>query len=156
MSDMVMPDSIHHPLGDRLIYAAERGVGQTWRATEMMITGFLRILQGRVSLNTLGGPIMIGELAAQAGRAGLEYFLQMMALISINLAIFNLLPIPVLDGGHLMFYAIEAVRRRPLSFRTRQILTYIGLALIIMLMLLAFKNDIQRNWQDMVDWLQGW
>jgi regulator of sigma E protease len=156
MSDMVMPDSIHHPLGDRLIYAAERGVGQTWRATEMMVTGFLRILQGRVSLNTLGGPIMIGELAAQAGRAGLEYFLQMMALISINLAIFNLLPIPVLDGGHLMFYAIEAVRRRPLSFRTRQILTYIGLALIIMLMLLAFKNDIQRNWQDMVDWLQGW
>lgn len=156
MSDMVMPDSIAHPLGDRLIYAAERGVGQTWRATEMMVTGFLRILQGRVSLNTLGGPIMIGELAAQAGRAGLEYFLQMMALISINLAIFNLLPIPILDGGHLMFYAIEAVRRRPLSFRTRQILTYIGLALIIMLMLLAFKNDIQRNWQDMVDWLQGW
>lgn len=156
ISDLVMPDRVAFPFFDRMGYAAERGVTKTWEVTNMMVMGFARIVQGRVSLDTLGGPIMIGELAARAGRAGLEYFLQMMALISINLAIFNLLPIPVLDGGHLMFYAIEAIRRKPLSFRTRQILTYIGLALIVMLMVLAFKNDIERNWQDFVDWLNAW
>jgi len=155
LSDLVMPDDESFPIVDRAIYGAERGLQKTWEVGKMMVVGIVRIMQGRVSLDTVGGPIMIGELAAQAGRAGPEYFLQMMALISINLGIINLLPIPVLDGGHLMFYAIEAVRRRPLSFRTRQIATYIGFAMIVFLMLLAFKNDIERNWQDFVDWLNS-
>ena len=155
-SDRVMPDDINVPLTDRFTHGVEQGIEQTWRVTEITATGLLRLLQGRISFKTVGGPIMIGELAAQAGRAGLEFFLQMMALISINLGIINLLPIPVLDGGHLMFYAIEAVRRRPLSFRTRQIATYIGFAIIVFLMLMAFKNDIERNWQDFVQWLNSW
>jgi len=155
LSDLVMPEDEPFPLFQRAAYGAERGVEKTWEVGHMMVMGLIRMMQGRVSLDTVGGPIMIGELAAQAGRAGLEYFLQMMALISINLGIINLLPIPVLDGGHLMFYAIEAVRRRPLSFRTRQIATYIGFAIIVLLMLLAFKNDIERNWQDFVEWLNN-
>lgn len=155
LSDLVMPEDEPFPFFERAAYGAERGVEKTWEVGHMMVMGLVRMMQGRVSLDTVGGPIMIGELAAQAGRAGPEYFLQMMALISINLGIINLLPIPVLDGGHLMFYAIEAVRRRPLSFRTRQIATYIGFAIIVLLMLLAFKNDIERNWQDFVEWLNS-
>ena len=104
---------------------------------------------------SLGGPILIGELAAQAGEAGIEPFLRMMALISINLAIFNLVPIPVLDGGQLTLFAMEAVKRGPLSYRTRQIAAYIGFTLIVMLMLLAFKNDIERNWDRIVETIQG-
>jgi regulator of sigma E protease len=154
-SDLVMPDQVSFPLVPRLAYAAERSVQQTYEIGQTIVMGFVRMAQGRVSLDTVGGPIMIGELAAKAGRAGFGYFLHMMALISINLAILNLLPIPVLDGGHLMFYAIEAVRRRPLSFRTRQILTYIGFAIVVFLMILAFKNDIQRNWGDFVLWLES-
>ncbi len=154
-SDLVMPDRVDFPLIPRIGYAAERSVEQTYEIGQTIAMGFVRMAQGRVSLDTVGGPIMIGELAAKAGRAGFGYFMHMMALISINLAILNLLPIPVLDGGHLMFYAIEAIRRRPLSFRTRQILTYIGFAIVVFLMLLAFKNDIQRNWGDFVQWLES-
>ena len=155
-SDRVMPDDISVPFGQRLAFAARDGVEKTWQFTEMTATALLRLVQGRISLDTLGGPIMIGELAAQAGRAGAEQFFRMMALISINLGLINLAPIPVLDGGHLMFYAIEAVRRRPLSYRTRQIATYIGFAIVVFLMLLAFKNDIQYNWQSFVEWLEAW
>ncbi|MFB6262479.1 MAG: RIP metalloprotease RseP [Bradymonadaceae bacterium] len=154
-NDMVMPDRVRVPLLTRLEHGVRRSVSRTWELTSMMVTGLLRLAQGRVSLDTVGGPIMIGELAAQAGRAGFEYFFQMMALISINLAIINLLPIPVLDGGHLMFYAVEAVRRRPLSFRTRQILTYIGFVLIVLLMLYATKNDIERYWHQWMERLSG-
>jgi regulator of sigma E protease len=79
----------------------------------------------------------------------------MMALISINLAVINLLPIPVLDGGHLVLYALEAIKRGPLSYRTRQIAAYIGFVIIVFLMIFAFKNDIERNWEDIVQWLNN-
>ena len=96
---------------------------------------------------------MIFDIAAKAGRQGLDEFLWMMALISINLGLINLLPIPVLDGGHLMLFAIEAIKRKELSQRTRQIAYYIGFSIIVLLMLLAFKNDIERYWQDFASWL---
>ncbi|MEM1350549.1 MAG: site-2 protease family protein, partial [Myxococcota bacterium] len=68
---------------------------------------------------------------------------------------FNLLPIPILDGGQLTLFAIEAIKRGPISFRTRQIAAYIGFAMIVMIMILAFKNDIERNWDSIVEWVSA-
>jgi regulator of sigma E protease len=153
ISDRLAPEQIAFPFFPRMAYAATSSVEQTVDFCELMVMGFVRMAQGRVSLDNLGGPIMIGELAAEAGKAGWQPFLQMMALISINLAIINLLPIPVLDGGHLLLYTLEAIKRGPLSYRTRQIAAYIGIAIIIFLMVLAFKNDIERNWDRIAEWL---
>lgn len=150
--DAVLPDEVPFPFFTRLVHASVEGVTQTGNFCKIMLVGFLRMAQGRVSMESIGGPIMIGELAGQAGRAGWEPFLQMMALISINLAVINLLPIPVLDGGHLLLFALEAIKRGPLSYRTRQIAAYIGFTLIIFLMIFAFKNDIERNWHRVVEY----
>jgi len=92
----------------------------------------------------LGGPIMIGQLAGAMARAGIDPFLAFMALISINLAVLNLLPIPVLDGGQFLFLVAEGVLRRPLSLKLRERLTAVGLVMILMLMSLAFWNDLSR------------
>ncbi len=149
--DGVLPDEIHHPIVQRFGHSARTGVEQTWDFTKMMMVGLVRLAQGRISTESIGGPIMIGELAAEAGHAGIEPFLRMLALISINLAIINLLPIPVLDGGRLVLFFLEAIKRGPLSYRTRQIAAYVGLVLIILLMIFAFKNDIERNWYRVVE-----
>lgn len=150
-----MPDDVAFPFGRRIVQAGKTSVSETGEYIKMMVMGLVRMAQGRVGCDSVGGPILIGELAAQAGEAGIEPFLRMMALISINLAIFNLVPIPVLDGGQLALFAIEAIKRGPLSFRTRQIAAYIGFALIVMIMVLAFKNDIERNWDRIVDYISS-
>lgn len=149
------PDDVPLPLGDRFAMAATEGFSRTWRYSRMMVTGIVRLLEGRVSSDTVGGPIMIFDIAARAGKAGWEPFLRMMAIISINLGLVNLLPIPVLDGGYLMLLSIEAVKRKELNARTRQIAYYIGLGMIVMLMLLAFKNDIERYWEDFAQWFNA-
>jgi regulator of sigma E protease len=97
-----------------------------------------------VSTREVGGPIAIGQMAGESVRRGLDQFLGFMALISVNLAVVNLLPIPVLDGGQFLFLLGEAVLRRPLPLKLRQRLTAIGLFLILLLMVLAFSNDIRR------------
>jgi len=86
----------------------------------------------------------VGQISGQVARLGLEPFLSFLALFSMNLAILNLLPIPVLDGGHLLFLAIEGVRRRPLSEQVRHRWTQIGFAVLVALMLLALANDVLR------------
>ncbi len=153
IGDMVKPPEVPFPFTTRVGFAAEYSVRKTGEFIGMTAMGFWRMVQGRVSLDNLGGPIMIGELAAQAGEAGWDKFLEMMALISINLAVLNLLPVPMLDGGHLLLYAIEAIKRGPISFRTRQLTTYIGLTFIACLIILAFKNDIERSWDDIAQWV---
>jgi len=97
-----------------------------------------------VSTREVGGPIAIGMAAGQAASLGISVFLGFMALISVNLAVLNLLPIPVLDGGQVLFLIGEAILRRPLSVKTRERLTIVGLVLIAMLTILAFSNDIRR------------
>jgi regulator of sigma E protease len=97
-----------------------------------------------VPLNTVGGPIMMYQLAGKSAEQGLDSFLNLMAIISINLGVMNLLPIPVLDGFHLLSAAWEGVRRRPIPVRVREVANMVGLALLIMLMLLAVTNDVMR------------
>jgi regulator of sigma E protease len=118
------------------------------QATVTASTQILRtvrgLFSGRISGRTVGGPILIGQLAGESARMGLDTFLGFMALISINLAILNLLPVPVLDGGQFLFLLAEAAIRRPLPVKLRERLTTVGLVLIILLMGLAFSNDFRR------------
>jgi regulator of sigma E protease len=102
------------------------------------------LLSGAVSPKELGGPILIGQIAGQAAALGFEPLLLFMAFLSMNLAVLNLLPIPVLDGGHLVFLILEAVRRKPLSVNVRMRMSQVGLVLLLALMAMAFTNDIVR------------
>lgn len=141
-------ERVSHPAPIR--YAFDKAVGETLDMTRLVLVSIVRLIQGRVSLSSLSGPITIYQVAGQEGRKGTDYFLWAMALISINLGLFNLLPIPALDGGHLMFFVIEAVTRKPLPLRARELAHIIGMAILIGLMLLAFKNDVERRWEGWI------
>lgn len=134
------------PIGNPalLAHAWRRAVRETAEGFEMTFLGFQLLAQGRISMRTLGGPIMIGQLAGMAGREGAAPFLWMMALISINLGLINLFPIPVFDGGHLLLLGAEAVRRRPLSQKLREKLMLAGLAFVLLLMVFVTWNDVSR------------
>jgi regulator of sigma E protease len=123
-------------------------LAEGWTATVSASTQIVRTVRGlftgRISRREVGGPIMIGQLAGESARMGLDPFVAFMALISINLAILNLLPVPVLDGGQFLFLLAEAVIRRPLPLKLRERLTAVGMVLIVLLMGLAFSNDIRR------------
>ncbi|MEO7033596.1 MAG: RIP metalloprotease RseP, partial [Polyangiaceae bacterium] len=129
-----------------LRYAFEKALGQTADVTHFVMVSLVRLIEGRISLKALSGPITIYEVAGEEGRKGADHFIWVMALISINLGLFNLLPIPVLDGGHLLFFAIESVLRRPLPLRMRELAHVVGMAILVGLTLLAFKNDLQKRW----------
>ena len=91
-------------------------------------------------------------MARKTEKHGWPFFFNLMAWLSISLGIINLFPIPILDGGHLFFFAIEAVTRREVPLKIRQIAAYIGLFLILLLMVVVFKNDIARNWDSISNW----
>lgn len=148
--DYLDPPQVPMGIGARWSYAASKSISTTLQGCTVLARGIYLMATGEVSTKSIGGPIMIGAMASKAGKAGIEFFLQMMAFISINLGIINLLPIPMLDGGHLMIFGVEAIKRGPLSMRTRQIISFVGLAIIVFLMLLAFKNDIERYWSELV------
>lgn len=102
------------------------------------------LITQKVPLSTVGGPIMMYQLAAESAEQGLDSFLHLMAIISINLGVMNLLPIPILDGFHLLSAAWEGIRRRPIPVRVREVANMVGLALLVLLMLLVFVNDVNR------------
>jgi regulator of sigma E protease len=135
---------VEHPYPVR--YALSKAVAETVDVTHYILIGMRRLLQGRLSLDTLSGPITIYEVAGEEGRKGTDYFIWVMALVSINLGLFNLLPIPALDGGHLMFLAVEAVLRRPVPLRVREVAHIVGMTIVISLMAVAFKNDLEKRW----------
>ncbi len=124
--------------------ALSESLRQTWEIIHLTVLGVAKMVSGTVSTKELGGPILIAQLAGKTAQQGAGSLLAFIAFISINLAILNFLPIPVLDGGHLLFFTIEAVRRRPVSIRTREIAQQFGLAVILLLMILVFYNDITR------------
>jgi regulator of sigma E protease len=119
-----------------------QAVSTTIRTTRMMIDGLWQIISGRRSLKELGGPLRMAQIAGQQATLGLFEFVQLIAFFSINLGFINLLPIPMLDGGHLVLYSIEAVRRRPASERAVEWAFRGGLAFLLALLLVATFNDL--------------
>ena len=132
-----------------------RSVVMTAEVTRMFLEGLGKLITGEVSRKQLAGPIGIAEIAGNALERGWETYLSIMVLISINLGILNLLPIPILDGGQAVIYAIEGIRRAPLSLRTREIVQQIGLTMLVLLMGLAFWNDLSRHWSRLLDWFSA-
>lgn len=124
--------------------AIVKGVQATWAWTYLTVEGLIRIVQGQLAIDNIGGPILIGKLSGQAASQGMGGLLFLIAILSITLGVMNILPIPVLDGGHLLFFVIEAVLGRPLGLRKREIAQQVGLAMLLLLMVLAFYNDIMR------------
>ncbi|HCL81697.1 MAG TPA: RIP metalloprotease RseP [Nitrospiraceae bacterium] len=117
---------------------------RTWEISELTIIGIIKLIQRIIPADTIGGPILIFQLAEKQASTGPLNFFTFAAVISINLGVLNLLPIPILDGGHLLFLGIESIRKKPMSERTIMIAQRIGLALIITLMAFAMYNDIFR------------
>ena len=129
----------HGPVG-----ALSAAIGKTWSMTLLTFRMLANMVTGNVSVDNLSGPISIAQFAGQSANLGAASFIGFIALISISLGVLNLLPVPVLDGGHLLFYLIEGVQGRPLSMQAEAIGQRIGLAFILGLMVIAFYNDIAR------------
>lgn len=127
-----------------LFQAFGESLKQTYKITELTLISIVKLIQGTLSTKTLGGPIMIAEMAGQQAKEGAANLVFFIALLSINLAILNFLPIPVLDGGHLLFFFIEAVTGRPVNTRVREVAQQIGIFILILLMVYVFYNDITR------------
>jgi regulator of sigma E protease len=126
-----------------IIEAGRESIIQTYYYTEITILSIVKMVEGKLSAEkNIGGPFKIAELAGQQARKGISQLLQFIAALSINLAILNVLPIPVLDGGHLLFFLIEAIIGRPVNIRMREIAQQAGLFLLILLMIFAIYNDI--------------
>ena len=126
------------------IEAGQRALIETWDKSVFSLVMMGKMLTGEVSWKNLSGPVTIADYAGQSARLGLDYYLKFMALVSISLGVLNLLPIPVLDGGHLLYHMIEVVRRRPLSERFMEIGQQIGMSILFALMAFAFFNDLTR------------
>jgi regulator of sigma E protease len=120
------------------------GLRQTWTISKLTAISIIKMFQGVVSPKTLGGPILIAQIAGAQVREGIIPFVLFMALLSINLAILNLLPVPILDGGHLMFYLIELATGHEVNLRWREMAQQIGFVLLVLLMLFVFMLDIGR------------
>ncbi len=141
---LALEERVDHPMP--IGYAFGKAVDETIDVTRFISLAFVRLAQGRLSLKEISGPITVYELAGEERRKGPEYFIWVMALVSINLGLINLLPIPVLDGGHLMFFLIEGVLRRPVPMRVREVAHIAGMAVLLLLMGVAFKNDVEKRW----------
>jgi regulator of sigma E protease len=122
--------------------AAVRAVTTTGDTIRSVVAGYVMLFTGRVGLDQLGGPVMLATIAGEAARSGVEVFAGTMALLSVNLALLNLLPVPVLDGGHLLLFTVEAIRRKRLSVEARLRATKVGLFFVGGLMLVALFNDV--------------
>lgn len=121
-----------------------KAMDQTWNTSVFSLKMLGRMITGDVSWKNLSGPVTIADYAGQSAKLGLSYYIKFLALISISLGVLNLLPIPLLDGGHLMYYIVEIIKGGPVSERVMEIGQQIGLALLAMMMAFAFYNDINR------------
>lgn len=124
--------------------AVAKGAKRTWETSALTIKMIAKMIMGEVSLKNVTGPITIADVAGQTARSGVEPFLEFIAFISISLGVMNLLPIPVLDGGHLLYYSLEVLTGRPLPARIGEIAQRAGVGLLFMLMALAVFNDLVR------------
>jgi len=121
-----------------------KAIGKTLEISVFSLKMLAKILIGQVSWKHISGPVTIADFAGQSAQMGVTYYLTFLALISISLGVLNLLPIPLLDGGHLMYYAIELVKGKPVSERVMELGQRVGLALLLVMMAFAFYNDLNR------------
>ena len=152
--DVLFPLVGVSPSNDAMVVAAyapldaiAKGWEQTWSMTTLILTSTWKLLTQVISADQIGGPLMIADLAGKAADQGTSNLLFFMALISVNLGILNLLPIPILDGGHLMFFLIEAVKGSPVGEKFQMMASRVGMTLLVLLMVLALKNDLTRFFQ---------
>ena len=124
--------------------ALGKAINETWDKSVFSLVMIGKMITGEVSWRNISGPVTIADYAGQSAKLGIDYYLKFLALVSISLAVLNLLPIPILDGGHLLYYVLEIIKRGPLSERSMEVGQQIGLALMLMLMAFAFYNDINR------------
>ncbi len=120
------------------------GIEQTWTIISLTGQAIIKLIERIIPLDTIGGPILIAQLVSEQAAVGLTSLLTLTALISINLGLLNLLPVPVLDGGHILLYTLEAIRGKPLSPRIQEIAYKIGIAFLVTLLTFAIYNDIHR------------
>ncbi len=120
------------------------GILRTWDMTVLTTKGFWKIVSGQIPLSNLGGPVQIASETGRQAQEGIAPLAIFTAVISVNLAVLNLLPVPILDGGHLFFFLIEAVLGRPLSVRKRELAQQVGFVLLMLIMVLALYNDLAR------------
>ena len=130
--------------------AVGKAFTQTWDYIKITLLAFYKMITGDVSPKNIGGPILIAQMAGQQAQEGVGNFLHFLAVLSINLGVLNLLPVPVLDGGHLLFFLVEAVIRKPVSVRVREMAQQVGICLLALLMVYAFYNDIVRFFEKQV------
>jgi len=137
------------------LLALKLGVISTFDILKQTLAGFYGLFTRKIGLENLAGPIGIGAIAGETFKSSSIDFLRILCLISVNLAVINLLPIPILDGGHIIFAAAEAVRGSPVGLRAREIAQTVGLSLILLLMGFAFWNDLSRHWSGFVKYFQN-
>jgi len=143
-------DQLRNPL-----LSLPRAVQMSWRMTTEFLQGLGKLFTGEVGTDKLSGPIGIARIARRSLDRGWLDYVYIMMLISINLGILNLLPIPILDGGQAVIYSIEGIKRSPVSMRARELATQLGFALLVVLMGRAFWNDLTPFWSQLVRWLSG-
>ncbi len=144
----IKPSGVQFTMETGVFEAVYLGVRRTVDIAGLTVVSIIKLIQRAIPAKTIGGPILIFQLAGEQAAQGVLSFLNFMAVISISLGIINLFPIPVLDGGHLVFLGVEAIRRKPLNEKTVMLAQKVGLVLILMLMAFATYNDIMR-------WLTG-
>ncbi len=132
--------TVRYPLGTAFVKALHR----TWDMTTLTLRMLGKLVTGQASLDNISGPISIAQFAGQSASIGVDHYINFIAMISISLAVLNLLPIPMLDGGHLVYFAVEAITRKPVSERIQLFGQQLGLVVLGGLMFLAFYNDIWR------------
>ena len=120
------------------------GLGATWGWTELTAIGLYKMVVGDISSKNIGGPLTIANISGEAAAQGASSVIFLIAILSINLGVLNLLPIPILDGGHLLFFLIEGILRKPLGERQREVAQQAGLVLLVGVMIFAFWNDLER------------
>jgi len=126
------------------LQAVYQGLDATWGWTELTAVGLYKMVVGDISSKNIGGPLTIANISGEAASQGASSVVFLIAILSINLGVLNLLPIPILDGGHLLFFLIEGILRKPLGDRQREIAQQVGLVLLVGVMVFAFWNDIER------------
>ena len=124
--------------------AVYQGLEATWGWTELTAVGLYKMIVGDISSKNIGGPLTIANISGEAASQGASSVVFLIAILSINLGVLNLLPIPILDGGHLLFFMIEGILRKPLGERQREVAQQVGLVLLVCVMIFAFWNDLER------------